>query len=200
MDEHIAMYMEELDAYDAEVGKKISRQEKEHKLEVCRERKALYMGYQDQLEESGEAQLSLTVPDAQLMKQNEGFCVGYNVQTAVDAESHLIAGYSLTDSPTDHGLLADTASEVKADFGVDILASTADKECEAPDDHAEVLASGIVPNVIQRNGEGTEEVRFEYHEAVISEEQQNSARPEDLKAGLEAGVVPIAYKFILSEG
>ncbi|WP_418815049.1 hypothetical protein, partial [Phascolarctobacterium faecium] len=26
------------------------------------------------------------------MKANEGFCVGYNVQTAVDAESHMIAG------------------------------------------------------------------------------------------------------------
>lgn len=200
LDEHIAMYMEELDACDAEEGKKISRQEKERKLEACRERKALYESYRDQLEESGEAQLSLTDPDARLMKQSEGFCVGYNVQTAVDSESHLIAGYNVTNSPTDHGLLTDTASEVKADFEVDILASTADKGYEDPEDHAEALVSGIVPNVIQRNGEDTEEVRFEYHEVTISEEQQNSARPEDLKACLEAGIVPAAYKDILSEG
>lgn len=200
LDEHIAMYMEELDACDAEEGKKISRQEKERKLEACRERKALYESYRDQLEESGEAQLSLTDPDARLMKQSEGFCVGYNVQTAVDSESHLIAGYNVTNSPTDHGLLTDTASEVKADFEVDILASTADKGYEDPEDHAEALVSGIVPNVIQRNGEDTEEVRFEYHEVTISEEQRNSARPEDLKACLEAGVVPAAYKDILSEG
>ena len=50
------------------------------------------------------------------MKANEGFCVGYNVQTAVDAESHMIAGFQVNNSPTDHGQLISVASDVKADF------------------------------------------------------------------------------------
>ena len=36
------------------------------------------------------------------------------------------------------------ASEVKADYGVDVLESTADKGYECPEDHADALANGIV--------------------------------------------------------
>ena len=93
------------------------------------------------------------------MKANEGFCVGYNVQTAVDAESHMIAGYKVTNSPTDHGQITSVASEVKADYEVPVLETTADKGYESPKDHAEALAKGIVPNVIQRDGSCQEQVQ-----------------------------------------
>lgn len=148
LDEHIALYMEELDACDNEDSRKLSKDELQHKLETCEERKALYEGYRDKLETSGESQISLTDPDARLMKQNEGFGVCYNTQVAVDAESHLIAGFNVTNSPTDHGQLTEMASEVKGDYGSEILEATADKGYESPEDHAEALASGIVPNVM----------------------------------------------------
>ena len=45
------------------------------------------------MEKSRASQLSLTDPEARLMKQNEVYGVCYNIQTAVDAESHLIAGF-----------------------------------------------------------------------------------------------------------
>ena len=99
LDEHISIYMEQLDAYDHEEGRKLSKDKIQRKLDVCKER---YEGYRDQLEESGESQILLT--DSDLMKANEGFCVGYNVQTAVDAESHIIAGFQVTNNPTDHRL------------------------------------------------------------------------------------------------
>ena len=199
LDEHIAMYMEELDAMDAEEGRKLSREDVEHKLDVCRKRKDLYEGYRNRLEESGEKQLSLTDSDARLMKANEGFIVGYNTQMAVDAVSHLIAGYDVTNSPTDHGHLTSLSSEVKEDFGVAILENTADKGYECPEDHSNALASGIIPNVIQRNGGCTEEVAFDYHETEISDGQKASTSPEDLKACLEAGVIPDAYKDVLTD-
>ena len=106
------------------------------------------------------------------MKANEGFCVGYNVQTAVDAESHMTAGFQVTNSPTDHGQLTSVASEVKADYGVDVLESTADKGYECPEDHADALANGIVPNVIQHDGSCTEQVQFDYNEATITDAQK----------------------------
>ena len=199
LNEHIAIYMEELDACDHEEGRKLSKDEIKNKLDVCEKRKERYEGYRKQLEESGESQMSLTDPDSKLMKANEGFCVGYNVQTAVDAESHMIAGFEVTNSPTDHGQLTNVASSVKADYDVAILESTADKGYECPDDHAEALAQGIVPNVIQRDGGCTEQVQFDYYESSVTDEQQSSTRPEDLKTCLECGVIPDAYKGILTD-
>ena len=199
LDEHIAIYMEELEAYDQEEGRKLSKVEIQHKLDVCKERKERYEGYRDQLEESGESQISLTDPNSRLMKANEGFCVGYNVQTAVDAESHMIAGFQVTNNPTDHGQITRVASEVKSDYGVPVLETTADKGYECPQDHADALASGIIPNVIQRDGGCTEQVQFNYNEATITDEQKSSTKPEDLKACLEAGVIPDAYEGILTD-
>lgn len=199
LDEHIAIYMEELDAYDQEEGRKLTKEELQQKLDVCKERKALYEGYRNSLEQSGESQMSTTDPDSRLMKANEGFCVGYNVQTAVDAESHMIAGYQVTNEPTDHGQFTSVATEVKSDYGVSILEGTADKGYESPEDHAAALSSGIVPNVIQRDGGCTETVEFEHVEQSITDEQKASTKPEDLKACLEAGVIPDAYKDILTD-
>lgn len=104
LDEHIALYMEELDACNQEESRRLSKDEIRHKLDICKNRKEKYEGYRGTLEEIGESQVSLTDPDSRLMKQSEGFCVGYNAQTAVDAESHLIAGYKVTNRRMSHGL------------------------------------------------------------------------------------------------
>ena len=199
LDEHIALYMEELDACDNKENRKLTKEELEHKLEVCQERKERYEGYRDTLERTGESQISLTDRDARLMKQNEGFCVGYNTQTAVDAESHLIAGYKVTNSPTDHGQITALATEVKKEYDVDVLETTADKGYECQTDHTDALASGIVPNVIQRNGGSEEEVSFDYMETAVTDEMKASVKPEDLKICLQAGVVPDVYKDILTD-
>ena len=199
LDQNIGRYLRELDEYDAEEGRKLSKEELEHKLEECMERKQRYEGYREQLEQTGEKQISLTDPDAKLMKANEGFCVGYNTQVAVDAESHMIAGFDVTNCPTDHGQLTKLSDEVKQDYEVDVLEATADKGYVCPEDHANALASGIVPNVIQYDGGNTENVCFDYHEAEITDEQKASTRPEDLRACLEAGVIPDIYNGILTD-
>lgn len=199
LDAHISLYMEELDVFDREEERKLSKNELQHKLEVCKERKERYEEYRTTLEESGEKQISLTDPDARLMKSNEGFCVGYNAQTAVDADSHMIAGFQITNNPTDHGQITSVATEVKNDYDVDILETTADKGYECPEDHADALASGIVPDVIQRDGACREVVEFEYLASEITDEQKSSNKPEDLKACLQAGVIPDAYKGILTD-
>lgn len=111
----------------------------------------------------------------------------------------MIAGFQVTNNPTDHGQITNVASEVKSDYGVDILETTEDKGYECPEDHAEALASGIVPNVIQRDGGCTEQVQFDYNEATITDEQKANTKPEDLKACLEAGVIPDAYEGILTD-
>ena len=200
LDAHIAEYLSELDAMDKEDSSRVlSREDLEHKLEVAKERKEKYEGYRSQIEESGEKQISLTDPDARLMKQNEGFGVCFNTQVAVDAESHLIAGFKVTNNATDHGQITELATNVKEDFGCDILETTADKGYEEPEDMADALASGVVPNVILSEGGNTKNVYFPYNEADITDEQRASRKPEDLRTCLEAGVIPDAYKGILTD-
>ena len=177
----------------------LSREELEHKLEVAKQRKEKYEGYRSQIEKSGEKQISLTDPDARLMKQNEGFGVCFNTQVAVDAGSHLIAGFKVTNNATDHGQITELATNVKEDFGSDILETTADKGYEEPQDMADALSKGVVPNVIPCEGGNTKTIEFPYKEAEVSDEQRASKKPEDLKACLEAGVIPDAYKDILTD-
>ena len=200
LDAHIAEYLSELDAMDKEDSSRVlSREDLEHKLEVAKERKEKYEGYRSQIEESGEKQISLTDPDARLMKQNEGFGVCFNTQVAVDAGSHMIAGFKVTNNATDHGQITELATNVKEDFGCDILETTADKGYEEPEDMADALASGVVPNVILSEGGNTKNVYFPYNEADITDEQRASRKPEDLRTCLEAGVIPDAYKGILTD-
>lgn len=101
LDAHIDEYLAALEESDGkENDRKFTREELEEKLAKLQERKARYEGFLKELEESGAGQMSLTDPDAKLMKENNGFGVGYNAQTAVDADSHLIAGFEITNHPT----------------------------------------------------------------------------------------------------
>ena len=199
LNEHISLYLEELDAYDESDDRKLSKDELSRKLEVCQNRKELYEGYREQLQSSGERQISLTDGDARLMKANEGFCVGYNVQTAVDSENHMIVGYKVTNRPTDHGQLTDIASEAKESLNMAVIEATADKGYEDPSDHADALASGVIPNVIQRDGGSSEPIEFDYNETEITDDMINSTDPDDLRKCLEAGVVPAIYREVLEK-
>ena len=192
LDIHIEEYLAALEESDGEDGRKLSREELEEKLKKLQERKARYEGYLKALEESGEGQMSLTDPDAKLMKEGNGFGVGYNAQTAVDAESHLIAGFEMTNHPTDHGLLTEVASEVKKDMGKKTLEATADKGYHDPEDMAAALERGIVPSVIQNDGSSVVDIEYDYQEADITEEQRD-------EACLHAGVVSHCLEGILTD-
>lgn len=199
LDAHIDEYLVALEESDGDDVRKLSRREVEEKLAALQERKTRYEGYLRQLEEGGESQMSLTDPDARLMKENNGFGVGYNVQTAVDAESHLIAGFVVTNRPTDHGLITEVAVEVKDDMGLETLEATADKGYHDPDDMASALENGVVPSVIQNGGASVVDVEYGYEGAEPTEGQRLGTNPEDIKACLHAGVVPYCLKGVLTD-
>ena len=186
--------MKDLDSLDAEEDSELSREDVKRKLDECVNRKERYEGYREHLEATGGSQLSLTDCDARLMKQNEGFGVCYNVQTAVDAQAHMIAGFKVTNSPTDHGQLTALATEVKEAYGGEPLECTADKGYESPSDISSCLANGIIPNVIKRDGGDTQEVAYEYKPCDISDAVKGSTAKEDIQKCLEAGVIPDVYE------
>ena len=72
-------------------------------------------------------QLSLTDPDARSLRHRGSGLVGYNVQTAVDTQHHLIVVHEVTNAVSDRRQLAKMASKVKAELEVDHLDVLADR-------------------------------------------------------------------------
>ncbi len=60
-----------------------------------------------------------------MAKAGGGSTVGYNVQTAVDSESHLIVAHEVTNATTDRSQLASMAAKAQA-----VLQETADEDTE----------------------------------------------------------------------
>ncbi len=80
-----------------------------------------------QLMERPDKQLSLTDPDARSMRCRGTGIVGYNVQTAVDAEHHLIVTHEVTTQNNDRDQLFSMAIKAREQMGVDDLEALADK-------------------------------------------------------------------------
>ena len=190
---HVSEYLRLLDEEDAEEGAvaagRLPRAELERRLAEAEERLARYEGYRELMKSEGLPQLSLTDPDAKLMKSRSGFEVAYNVQASVDSGTHIITNFEATDHPTDHGLLEPTLSGLVPEGGV--LEAVADKGYADPADMAACLDAGVVPNVITPDGRDVYELEYGYDPAGGD---PSSTEPEQLAACLRAGQIPQAYE------
>jgi transposase len=72
-------------------------------------------------------QISLNDPDARSMRTRGTGIVGYNVQTAVDAEHHLIVAHEVTNEGSDRGMLSMMAIKARTEMGVEDLEVVADR-------------------------------------------------------------------------
>ena len=72
-------------------------------------------------------QLSMTDPDARSMRCRGAGIVGYNVQTAVDAEHHLIVTHEVTNQNNDRDFLTRMGTKARAEMGVEELEVVADR-------------------------------------------------------------------------
>ena len=187
--------MDEQEEADGIPGE-LTRESLETKLKEARERLARYEGYQKLMEETGASQLSITDADARLMKNKNGFAVAYNPQTAVDSETHLIRDFQMTNQVTDHGLLGSTMQGIKDSDPEKIIEAVADKGYEAAEDMAECLEKGIIPHVITDDGKDGYEIETAYEGCEVN---VKSTEPGELKKALHAGVIPDAYKDVISD-
>lgn len=197
---HIEEYLRILDDADRqedfeEEPDKLTKELIEEKLKEARERLEKYEGYQKLMEESGQSQMSLTDADARLMKSRNGFTVAYNPQTAVDSNTHLIRDFQMTNQVTDHGLLDSTLKEVrKEEEG--ILETVADRGYESEEDMIKCLEEGIIPHVITEEGRDGYELEIPYEEAGNVDVESTDS--EELQKALHAGMIPVAYKDVIS--
>ena len=72
-------------------------------------------------------QLSLTDPDARSMRHRGSGIVGYNLQTAVDVDHHLIVAHEVTNALSDRRQLTRMAKKAKAVIQADSLNVLADR-------------------------------------------------------------------------
>ena len=193
--------IEEYDSIDEEIdpNHKFTKEELKEKEKKSRERTELLVEKQKEMEAKGLTQISLTDPDSKLMKTRNGFTVAYNVQTAVDSKTHLIKDFKVTDRPSDFGLLSETIERTKNEKSDEVVEVVADSGYECPEDMVECLEKGVIPNVISKNSKKEYELETEYEAAEIDEKTKNSKNADDIKKCLRAGVVPEAYKDVISK-
>ena len=196
IDEYLRLLDQTDEAEDPDSPVVLTRDEINSKLTEAEERLALYRAYQQKMEEEGLSQISLTDPDAKLMKMRYGYGVAYNVQTAVTSESHMIADFQVTTAVTDYGQLESTLTDYKNECRPDdVLEAVADKGYQSQDDIRECFEKGIIPHVILPDGKDTYEITVPYEKTTDCDPE--STDPVELKKCLRAGIVPAAYKNVI---
>ena len=117
------------------------------KIEALKQQMEQLKAIEAQLNASPDKQVSLTDPDARSMKNREGGIVGYNVQTAVDAEHHLIVAHEVINEGVDRDQLSTMAEKAKEVIGTDGLTVVADRGYFKSEGILECTQSGIKPIV-----------------------------------------------------
>jgi transposase len=128
IDEKIEGYLNELDECDSKgpSPKRYSVAELESKIEHLKDRQDRHSQLLQEIEESGETQVSLTDADSRSMAKSPKAPVSYNVQTAVDEKHKLIVTQDVTNAVTDRDQLSKIAIQAKETLGVEKLKVVAD--------------------------------------------------------------------------
>lgn len=195
IEENIQSYLEEMDKNDQSESdeKDLSKKQILDKIKELQARKEIYLQYQEQLKETSETQLLVTDPDARVMQSKDGFHCYYNVQTAVDKGSHLIAEYEVTNHCTDQGLLKSVADKTRETLKMGTISIVADKGYESRQDIENCILNGIVPNVAMKYDKEERVHTIPYVANNITEEEYHSTKPEDIRKCLSAGILPDCY-------
>ena len=95
---------------------------------------------------SGETQISLTDPDARAMtsQSHSAYTVGYNVQSAVDTEHHLIVTHEVTNVGIDKGHLGSMAEQARDALDAESIEAFADRGYFKSEEIAACEEAGIV--------------------------------------------------------
>lgn len=164
-------------------------------MEHLKERLAFHEQEITQMAESGQSQILYTDPDARVMKTKDGgkrAC--YNIQSAVDSDSHMIVALDACNQTNDKNLLASTALLAKENLHTDCIAAIADKGYDSAKDIQICLENGIIPDVGFTFDKECRTFVLDYLEAQITPELLASQEPRDIQTCLHAGVLPDCYQ------
>jgi len=144
--EKIEEYMAELESTDRNedvVEQKKTAAEINGIIKDLKDRKETYRLMTEELEKTGETQISLTDPESRLMPMNGKMDVCYNVQTAVDAKHKLIVDFEVTNNANDINQLTPMAEKVMETLEMEKITVTADKGYNSASDIAAATLMGV---------------------------------------------------------
>jgi transposase len=127
VDASIDRYLEQLAAADQAEPAEDKSRTLEDKIAAMRKEMARLKKLEARMLNAPDKQVSLTDPDARSMKTRGTGIVGYNVQTAVDTEHHLIVAHEVTNSGSDRRQLANMAKQAKSVIATKELTAVADR-------------------------------------------------------------------------
>src|SRR5271166_6024319 len=145
IDQKLTNYLERLDRCDVQEAEPSTARAGRltEKIATLRTQQKHCHAMLQELERTGESQISLTDPDSRAMAMNPKVGVGYNAQVAVDSKHKLIVEQKVTNAGTDLGLLAPTASAAKEVLEVEQIKVVADSGYYKGEDIAACEAAGI---------------------------------------------------------
>ncbi len=145
VDQKLTDYLERLDRCDAQESETTAARAERlsQKIASLRTQQKRCHAMLEELERTGESQISLTDPDSRAMAMNPKVGVGYNAQVAVDSKHKLIVEQETTNAGSDLGLLAPTASAAKQVLQVEQIKVVADSGYYKGEDIAACEAAGI---------------------------------------------------------
>lgn len=132
LEESVARYLAQLDTADLQEPSETLAAKSAHlkeKLAKLTSEMQKLEAHEAAMLASPDQQISLTDPDSRSMATSGrgSGVVGYNVQTAVDTEHHLIIAHEVTNSGSDRAQLFNMGRQAKAVLGVDKLEAVADR-------------------------------------------------------------------------
>jgi len=164
------------------------------KIETLRSRMRDLKAMQVQLQESPSGQVSLTDPDARAMATSTSRgLVGYNVQSAVEAQHHLIVAHEVTNVGSDRRQLTKMAQQAQAVMPERDLQVVADRGYFNGDEVLACDQAGITTYVSKpMTSEAKAEGRFDKSDFVYEPETDTYRCPADSRlirrfARVEAG-------------
>ncbi len=149
LEENIAQYLTAMDTADRaepEIAQ-LKKGRLQDKIKALRQQMQQLKALEVQMQASPDQQLSLTDPDARSMKTRGGGIVGYNLQTAVDAQHHLIVAHEVITDGVDRDQLTRMAEQAREATGAQDLTVVADRGYFKSEQILQCEEAGITPIV-----------------------------------------------------
>jgi transposase len=136
--------LEQNDAVEAATEGPKSREEIGKIIEELLIKKERYEGYEKELSQTGEKQVSLTDPDSRLMRGGNGtMAVSYNVQTAVDAKNKLVVEFEVSNQGNDKNFITPITMKAQELLATDRITVVTDGGYESIHDMLCAMGQGI---------------------------------------------------------
>jgi transposase len=148
---HIAGYLRDLDTADRQEGEAAEARagKLKDKIAALRAQMQSLKAMEVRVAAAPDGQVSLTDPDARSMAtsgRGSGM-VGYNVQSVVEAEHHLIVAHDVVMTGSDRQQLSAMAGKARAAMGADALDMLADRGYFSGEEIVACEAIGVTPYV-----------------------------------------------------